>query len=44
MGTRYARRSARGWKVTIEHAGKKTDFYSSPNFESLDKRAQDKAG
>ena len=33
-----------GWKVTIEHAGKKTDFYSSSNFEALDKRAQDKAG
>lgn len=29
------------WKITVEHAGKKTDFLSGDNFESLNKRATD---
>jgi hypothetical protein len=28
-----------GWKLTVEHAGKRTEFLSSPQFESLNKRA-----
>ncbi len=29
------------WKLTVDHAGKKTDFLSSSNFEALNKRATD---
>src|SRR5688572_27117986 len=29
------------WKLTVDHAGKKTDFLSSSNFESTNKRASD---
>ena len=30
-----------GWKLTIDHAGKKTEFLSSPTFEQDNKRATD---
>jgi hypothetical protein len=31
------------WKLTVEHEGKKTDFLSSANFDSENKRATDAA-
>ena len=30
-----------GWKITVDHAGKKTEFVSKANFDALDKRAKD---
>ncbi len=30
-----------GWKLTVDHEGKKTDFLSSPTFETDNKRAND---
>lgn len=30
-----------GWKISVDHAGKKTEFFSSPKFESDNKRAVD---
>src|SRR5436190_22864548 len=32
-----------GWKLTIDHAGKKTEFFSSPKFDQDNKRAVDAA-
>ena len=31
------------WKISVEHAGKKTEFLSNDTFESLNKRATDAA-
>ena len=30
-----------GWKISIDHGGKLTEFLSSPSFDSLNKRATD---